>query len=232
MLGCHDWGLVRCVFVIINGTSPHPHVAIVIRCRQGLWLAAMHCHCWGYMGVATRVGRAPCPYVIVGGTWGHSSHYPCHPVSCGALCHTLVEGPLYHPIVIVGIACGLQLTLAEGILAAASSWLLSGSLTSSSWLGSHAAYGLGRESQQLCHGWDHMQSASEWWQAAGSLLSGLHTANLKASWCGGQGLMPLVAGINAAVSSLLSSLQWSCPPSLYAPRPREDGEHDGANEGD
>src|SRR6266702_3827782 len=107
-------------------------------------------------------------------------------------------------IVIAGGTWGLQLVLAEHP-------------AHMSLLGAHAAHGLGRESQQLCHGWDHMQSASEWWQAAGSLLSGLHTANLKASWCGGQGLMPLVAGINAAVSSLLSSLQWSCPPSLYAP---------------
>ena len=43
--------------------------------------------------------------------------------------------------------------------------------------------------------------------------------------------MWLVAGVDAAASSLLSSLQWSCLPSPYAPRRREDGEHDGANEG-
>jgi len=111
----------------------------------------------------------------------------------------------------------LQLTLAEGILAAASSWPSLGSLALSSWLGSHAAHGLGRESQRPRHGWDHMWSTSERWRAVGSLLSGSHMANLKASWCGGQGLMPLVAGIDAAVSSLLSSLQWSCLPSPYAP---------------
>jgi len=51
---------------------------------------------------------------------------------------------------------------------------------------------------------------------------------------GGQGPMPLVAGIDTAASSLslsLSLLQWSCPPSLHTPRQREDGEHDGAKEG-
>jgi len=125
----------------------------------------------------------------------------------------------------------LQLTLAEGILAAASSWPSLGSLTLSSWLGSHAAHSLGRESQQPRHGWDHMQSASERRQAVGSLLSGSRVANLKASWRGGQRLMLLVAGIDAAVSSLLSSLQWSCLPSPYAPQQREDGKHDGANKG-
>ncbi len=96
------------VFVVINSTSPHPCVAIVIRCRRGLWLTAVRCCHWGYMGVATRVGGAPRPYVIVGGTWGRGSHYPCRHVSRGALCHALVEGPLYHPIVVVGIACGFN----------------------------------------------------------------------------------------------------------------------------
>src|SRR6266702_5541087 len=43
--------------------------------------------------------------------------------------------------------------------------------------------------------------------------------------------MPLVAGVDAAASSLLSPLQWSCLPSPYAPRRREDGEQDGAKEG-
>ena len=206
------------VIVVINGPSPHPRIAIVvIGHRWGLWLATARCHHWGYMGVATCVSRAPHPYVIVGGAWGRASHYPCRRISCGALCCDLVEGPLYHPIVVVGIACGLQLTLAEGILAVASSWLSSGSLALSSWLGSHAAHSLGRESQQPRHSWDHMRSASEQRRAAGSLLSGSHVANLKASWCGGQGLMPLVGGIDTAVSLLLSSLQWSCLPSPYAP---------------
>ncbi len=68
---------MRCVFVIIDGASPHPRVAIVIvRCRQGLQLTTARCHHWGYMGVATRVGGAPCPCVIVGGAWEHGSHYP------------------------------------------------------------------------------------------------------------------------------------------------------------
>ncbi len=150
-------------------------------------------------------------------------------VGCGARCRALVEGPLYHPIVVVGIACSLQLTLAECILAVASSWPSSGSLALSSWLGSYAAHGLGRESQQWCHGWDHMRSTSERRQAAGSSLSGSCMANLRHR--GGQGLMPLVAGVNAAASSLLSPLQWSCPPSPYAPRRREDGKHDSAKEG-
>ncbi len=165
------------------------------------------------------------------GRMGARLALPRRHVGRGAQCRALVEGPLYHPIVVVGIACSLQLTLAERILAAASSWPSLGSLASSSWLGSHAAHGLGRESQRPRHGWDHMRSASERRRAAGSLLSGSRAANLKASWRGGQGLMPLVAGIDAAVSSLLSSLQWSCPPSPYAPRQREDGKHDGANEG-
>jgi len=43
--------------------------------------------------------------------------------------------------------------------------------------------------------------------------------------------MPLVAGVDAAVSLLLSPLQWSCLPSPYAPRWQEDGEHDSAKEG-
>src|SRR6266702_987711 len=215
---------MQCVFVVIDGASPHPRVAIVIiGCRWGLRLAAARCHHWGYMGVATRVGGAPRPYVIVGGTWGHSSHYPRHHVGCGALCHALVEGPLYHPIVVVGIACGFNSHWQRA------SWRQHHH--GCHWGRSHRHRGLGRESQQPRHGWDHMRSASERWQAVGSLLSGSHVANLKASWCGGQGLMPLVAGIDAAVSSLLSSLQWSCPPSPYAPRRREDGEHDGANEG-
>ncbi len=65
------------VFVIIDGASPHPHVAIVVvGCRWGLRLATTHCRHWGYMGVATRIGGAPCPCVIVGGAWERSSHYP------------------------------------------------------------------------------------------------------------------------------------------------------------
>jgi len=151
--------------------------------------------------------------------WGHMGAWlalPHRRVGRGAWCHALAEGPLYHPIVVVGIACGLQLTLAEHILAVASSWPSSGSLTSSSWLGSHAAHGLGRESQRRHHGWDHTQSTSERRWAAGSSLSGLHMANLRHR--GGQGLMPLVAGVNAAASLLLSPLQWSCPPSPYAPQ--------------
>src|SRR6266702_3736153 len=43
--------------------------------------------------------------------------------------------------------------------------------------------------------------------------------------------MWLVASVDAAASSLLSSLQWSCLPSPYAPQRQEDGEHDGANKG-
>src|SRR6266702_2874426 len=111
---------MQCVFVVIDGASPHPCIAIVIvGCRQGLWLAAMHCHHWGYMGAATHVGGAPHPCVVIGGTWGCGLQYPCRCIGHGALCHALVEGPLYHPIVVVGIACGLQLTLVERVLAAA-----------------------------------------------------------------------------------------------------------------
>ncbi len=141
----------------------------------------------------------------------------------------MAEGPLYHPIVVVGIACSLQLTLAEHILVVASSWPSSGSLASSSWLGSHAAHGLGRESQRWHHGWDHTRSASKRRWAAGSSLSGLRMANLRHR--GGQGLMPLVAGVDAAASLLLSPLQWSCPPSPYAPQRQEDSKHNGAKEG-
>jgi len=149
-------------------------------------------------------GCGSLPHIVVtGGTWGSQltlAEHPTHMSLLGAhggaahiapatsvvvQCCALVEEPLYHPIVVVGIACGLQLTLAEGIPAAASSWPSSGSLASSSWLGSHAAHGLGRESQQLRHGWDHMQSTSERWQAAGLSLSGSHTANLKALWWSG-----------------------------------------------
>ena len=151
------------------------------------------------------------PHVVVtGGTWGSQltlAEHPTHMSSLGAhggaariapaalvvvQCCTLVEEPLYHPIVVVGITCSLRLTLVEGILAAASSWPSSGLLTSSlglltssSWLGSHAAHGLGRESQRLCHGWDHTRSASEWQRVVGSSLSGLCAANLKASWWSG-----------------------------------------------
>ncbi len=123
------------------------------------------CHRWGRMGARLALPRRR--------------------VGRGARCRALAEGPLYHPIVVVGIACGLQLTLAEGILAAASSWPSSGSLASSSWLGSHAAHGLGRESQRPRHGWDHTRSASERRRAAGSSLSGSRAANLKASWWSG-----------------------------------------------
>ncbi len=35
--------------------------------------------------------------------------------------------------------------------------------------------------------------------------------------------MPLVAGVDAAALLLLLPLQWSCLPSLYAPRWQEDG---------
>ena len=163
------------------------------------------------------------------GRMGARLALPRRRVGRGARCRALAEGPLYHPIVVVGIACGLQLTLAERILAAASSWPSSGSLASSSWLGSHAAHGLGRESQRRRHGWDHTRSASERRRAAGSSLSGSCVANLRHR--GGQGLMPLVAGVDAAALLLLSPLQWSCLPSPYAPRRREDGEHDGAKEG-
>ncbi len=168
------------------------------------------------MGVVTHVGGAPRPYVIVGGAWGHGSHYP-HPRQSWCTVSRFGGGATLPPHCRGWDRMQLQLTLAEGILVVASSWPSLGSLTSSSWLGSHAAHGLGRESQQRRHGWDHMRSASERRWAAGSLLSGSRAANLKASWRGGQGLMPLVAGIDAAVSSLLSSLQWSCPPSPYAP---------------
>jgi len=181
-----------------------------------LWLAAARCCHWGYMGVVTHVGGAPRPYVIVGGAWGHGSHYP-HPRQSWCTVSRFGGGATLPPHCRGWDRMQLQLTLAEGILVVASSWPSLGSLTSSSWLGSHAAHGLGRESQQRRHGWDHMRSASERRWAAGSLLSGSRAANLKASWRGGQGLMPLVAGIDAAVSSLLSSLQWSCPPSPYAP---------------
>ncbi len=75
------------VFVIINGASPHPRVAIVVvGCRWGLWLAAARCRHWGYMGVATYISRAPHPYVIVGGTWGRGSHCPRR-IGRGAVLH-------------------------------------------------------------------------------------------------------------------------------------------------
>jgi len=279
---------MRHVFVVINGTSPHPCVVIVVvRCRQGLRLAAACCRHWGYMGVATRVGGAPRPCVIIGSAWGCGLHYPHRHFGRGALRCALVEGLLYHPIVVVigdaqqlrlvlhlpsatpssswsvaygnyrscwqnatrrcdivavghlvrtrvaacigragptprphvgvpssgvhgsyclryrrrriivivvGIACGLQLALAERFLAASSSWLSSGSLASSSWFGSHATHGLVRESQRRRrrrgrHGWDHMWSASEWQRrgrhcqgctAKPSWWSGTHAA---CGWC-------------------------------------------------
>jgi len=68
---------VQRVFVVIDGASPLPRIAIVIiGCRWGLWLAAACCCHWGYMGVATCVGGAPHPCVIVGGAWERGSHYP------------------------------------------------------------------------------------------------------------------------------------------------------------
>ncbi len=68
---------MRHVFVIIDGASPLPRIAIVIiGCRRGLRLATTHCHHWGYMGVATHVGGAPRLCVIVGGAWERGSHYP------------------------------------------------------------------------------------------------------------------------------------------------------------
>jgi len=206
-------------------------VACLCRHRWGISPPShCHCRCWVQTGVAacrralSSLGvhggcnlcwRSTPPMCRCWGCMGAWLALPCCHIGRGARCRALAEGPLYHPIVVVGIACGLQLTLVEHILVAASSWPSSGSLASSSWLGSHAAHGLGRESQRRRHGWDHTRSASEQWWAAGSSLSGSCVANLRHR--GGQGLMPLVAGVDAAVSLLLSPLQWSCPPSLYAP---------------
>src|SRR6266702_2409182 len=179
---------------------------------------------------------SPPRVVVTGGTWGLRlalAEHPAHMSSLGAHggaaritpaaasvvvhCVTLWwRGHSTTPLSWLG-SHAASTHIGGGHLAAASSWPSLGSLASSSWLGSHAAHGLGRESQRPRHGWDHMRSASERRRAAGSLLSGSRAANLKASWRGGQGLMPLVAGIDAAVSSLLSSLQWSCLPSPYAP---------------
>jgi len=66
-------------------------------------------------------------------------------------------------VIVVGIAYSLQPTLAEQFLVAAS-----GSLASSSWLGSHMAHGLRGEVPLLSSSllwasrWDRMRSTSEW----------------------------------------------------------------------
>src|SRR6266702_3833036 len=44
--------------------SPDPCVSVV-GCRWGLRLATTRCRDWGYMGVETCIGRAPCPCVVV-----------------------------------------------------------------------------------------------------------------------------------------------------------------------
>ncbi len=79
---------MRRVFVVIDGASPHPCVAIVVvGCRRGLWLATARCRHWGYMGVATRVGGAPHPCVIIGGAWECGSHYPAASVVVHSVAH-------------------------------------------------------------------------------------------------------------------------------------------------
>ncbi len=59
--------------------SPDPCVSVV-GCRWGLRLATTRCRHWGYMGVETCIGRAPCPCVVVvivvWGAWGCGPHYP------------------------------------------------------------------------------------------------------------------------------------------------------------
>ncbi len=151
-LCCHQWG-------ISPPSHCHCHCQVhmgVAACHRMLSSLGVHggcnlcwqstlpmCHCWGRMGAWLALPR-------------------CH-VGRGAQCCTLAEGPLYHPIVMVRITCGLQLTLVERILVVALSWPSLESLALSLWLGSHAAHSLGRESQRWHHGWDHTQSASEWW---------------------------------------------------------------------
>ncbi len=93
---------------------------------------------------ADRSCGSPLCIVVTGGTWGlqlalaeHPAHvpslgahggvcglhYPCHCIGCGALRCTLVEGPLYHPIVIViGGAQWLRLTLPLPGATLSSSW--------------------------------------------------------------------------------------------------------------
>src|SRR6266702_1474464 len=145
---------MRHVFVVINGTSPHPRVVIVVvGCRWGLRLTAARCRHWGYMGVATRVGGAPRPCVVIGSAWGCGLHYPHRRFGRGALRRALVEGLLYHPIVVViGDAQRLRLALVEqapprapmsasrhreytGVTACVTAAAASSSL----WLGLHAA---------------------------------------------------------------------------------------------
>jgi len=131
---------------------------------------------------ADRSCGSPMCIVVTGGTWGLQLTLVEHPAYVSSLgVHgsaariTLPPRQSWCTVSRIGggatlppHCCGwdrmwLQLTLAEGILAAASSWPSLGSLTLSSWLGSHAAHSLGRESQRWHHGWDHTQSASEWW---------------------------------------------------------------------
>ncbi len=199
-----------------RGISPPSHCHCRCQVQTGVAARCRVLSSLGVHGGCNSCWRSTLPMCRHWGRMGAWLALPCHRIGRGAQCRALVEGLLYHPIVVVGIACGLQLTLAEHILMVASSWLSSGSLALLLWLGSHAAHGLGRESQRWRHGWDHMWSTSERWQVAGSSLSGSCLANLR--HCGGQGLMPLVAGVDAAALSLLSPLQWSCPPSPYAPQ--------------
>ncbi len=70
---------VSCGVSLLSSTGHLPTLALplsLLGADRGLWLAAARCRHWGYMGVATRVGGAPRPCVVVGGTWEHSSHYP------------------------------------------------------------------------------------------------------------------------------------------------------------